>query len=207
MSRRSTAAPYRRQPKNIRSGRPTPLDLFDVHQNRLAGVERLGSSCLAGDRGRNDEKKAAREMQVFENFVKRSGLPIDRQSIRKCDPPEPDMLCKVSGEYVAFELAEVCSPEIPRAISHIPPTEGVSNFIRSGNPVSDIARKKIKKSKDYRTDYPIELLFYTDGRVVQPPDMSILSIQESFSSDAGRFRRVWFMGEPKETCECVVDET
>ena len=57
MSRRSTAAPYRRQPKNIRSGRPTPLDLFEVHQNRLAGVERLGSSRLAGDRGRNDEKR------------------------------------------------------------------------------------------------------------------------------------------------------
>ena len=146
-------------------------------------------------------------MQVFEDFVKRSGLPIDRQSIRKCDPPEPDMLCKVSGEYVAFELAEVCSPEIPREISHIPPTEGVSRFIRSGNPVSEIARKKIEKSKNYRTDYPIELLFYTDGRVVQPPDMSILSIRDSFSSDAGRFRRVWFMGEPKETCECVIDET
>ena len=156
---------------------------------------------------RDDEKKAAREMQVFEDFVERSGFLIDRQSIRKCDPPEPDMLYKVSGEYVAFELAEVCSPEIPREISHIPPTEGVSKFIQSGNPVSEIARKKIKQSKDYRTDYPIELLFYTDGRVVQPPDMSIPSIQESFSSDAGRFRRVWFMGGPKETCECVVDET
>ena len=155
----------------------------------------------------DDEKKAARELQVFEDFISRSGLPIDRQSIRKCDPPEPDILCKVSGEYVAFELAEVCSPEIPRAISHIPPTGGVSNFIRSGDPLPEIAKKKIKKSKNYRTDYPIELLFYTDGRVVQPPDMSIPSIQDSFSSDTGRFRRVWFMGQPNETCECVVDET
>ena len=155
----------------------------------------------------DDEKKAARERKVFEDFISRSGLPIDRQSIRKCDPPEPDILCKVSGEYVAFELAEVCSPEIPRAISHIPRTGGVSNFIRSGDPVSEIARKKIKKSKNYRTGYPIELLFYTDGRVVQAPDMSIPSIQDSFNSDTGRFRRVWFMGQPNETCECVVDET
>ena len=165
----------------------------------------------------DDEKKAARELQVFEDFISRSGLPIDRQSIRKCDPPEPDILCKVSGEYVAFELAEVCSPEIPRAISHIPQTggvsktKGVSNFIRSGDPVSEIAKKKIKKSKNYRTDYPdypIELLFYTDGRVVQAPDMSISSIQNSFNrSDTGRFRRVWFMGQPNETCKCVVDKT
>ena len=70
----------------------------------------------------DDEKKAARERKVFEDFISRSGLPIDRQSIRKCDPPEPDILCKVSGEYVGFELAEVCSQEIPRAISHIPRT-------------------------------------------------------------------------------------
>ena len=156
---------------------------------------------------RDDEKKAAREMQVFEDFIKRSGLPIDRQSVRKCDPPEPDMLCKVSGEYVQFELAEVCSPEIPREISHIPQTGGVSKYIRSGDPIPEIARKKIKKSENYRTAYPIELLFYTAGRVVQPPDMSIPSIQKLFSSGAGSFRRVWFMGEPKETCECVVDET
>ena len=155
----------------------------------------------------DDEKKAARELQVFEEFINRSGLPIDRQSIRKCDPPEPDILCKVSGEYVAFELAEVCSPEIPREISHIPPTGGVSNAIWTGNPVSEIARKKIKKSKNYRTNYPIELLFYTAGRVVQPAEMSIASIQASFSSDAGRFRKVWFMGEPNETCGCVIDET
>ena len=96
---------------------------------------------------RDDEKKAAREMQVFEDFIKRSGLPIDRQSVRKCDPPEPDMLCKVSGEYVQFELAEVCSPEIPREISHIPQTGGVSKYIRSGDPVPEIARKKIKNLK------------------------------------------------------------
>ena len=120
----------------------------------------------------DDEKKAAREMQVFEDFIKRSGLPIDRQSIRKCDPPEPDILCKVSGECVHFELAEVCSQEITRATSRAPRTGGVSNFIRSGDPIPEIARKKIEKSKNYRTDSSIELLFYTDGRVVQPPDMS-----------------------------------
>ena len=155
----------------------------------------------------DDEKKAARERKVFEDFISRSGLPIDRQSIRKCDPPEPDILCKVSGEYVQFELAEVCSKEIPIAISHTSPTGGVSNFTRSGDPIPEIARKKIKKSENYRTAYPIELLFYTAGRVVQPPDMSIPSIQDLFSSGAGNFRRVWFMGQPNETCECVVDET
>ena len=48
MSRRITSALYRRQPKSIHSGRPTPLDLFEVHQNRLAGVERLGLSLSCG---------------------------------------------------------------------------------------------------------------------------------------------------------------
>ena len=34
MSRRSTAALYRRQPKNIRSGKPMPLDLFEVQEDK-----------------------------------------------------------------------------------------------------------------------------------------------------------------------------
>ena len=84
-------------------------------------------------------------------------------------------VARSTGEYVTFELAEVCSPEIPRETSHIDPTVGVC-FIRSGDPIPEIARKKIKKSKNYRTGYPIDLVFYTDGRVVQTPEMSIYSI-------------------------------
>ena len=112
---------------------------------------------------RDDEKKAAREMRVFEDFINRSGLPIDRQSIKKCDPPEPDLLCKVSGEYVAFELAEVCSPEIPREISSVLQTGGESKFIWSGNPVSEIARKKIKNLKT--TGLTIQSSFFSTQTV------------------------------------------
>ena len=196
MSRRSTAALYRHQPKNIRSGRPTPLDLFEVHQNRLAGVERPGSSCLAGDLGRDDERKAAREMQVFEDFVKRSGLPIDRQSIRKCDPPDrPTCSARCLVNTLRSNSLKCVPPKFLERFLTFLRRRVYRNFF--GRVILCLkSRKKIKKSKDYRTDYPIELVFYTDDRVVQPPDMSILSIQESFSSDAGRFRRVWFMGEP-----------
>ena len=151
MSRRSTAALYRRQPKNIRSGKPTPLDLFEVQD--------LGSSCLAGDFGRDDEKKAAREMQVFEAFVERSGLLIDPQSISKCHPPEPDMLCKVSGEYVAFELAEC-----------VPPTflERFLTFLRRGV---------------YRTPFGLVILcMKSQGRKLKTPWIIGLTIRSSFFS-------------------------
>ena len=154
----------------------------------------------------DDEEKAKIEILTFEEFVGRSDLPIDRQSIRKCEPPEPDILCKVSGEYVAFELVEVCSPEIPQMVSFMLQKKGESSQgVWTDDPAYEIAVKKIKKSLKYQTDYPIEILFYTDGNVVQPPDMSIRFIQDAFSSHAGRFRKAWFMGQTNETCECIVD--
>ena len=44
----------------------------------------------------DDKEKAAREMQVFEDFIKRCGLPIDRQSVRKCDPPDLPAIFRTS---------------------------------------------------------------------------------------------------------------
>ena len=45
MSRRSTAALYRRQPKNIRSGKPMPLDLFEVQEDEKRQRVRFTVSC------------------------------------------------------------------------------------------------------------------------------------------------------------------
>jgi hypothetical protein len=39
-------------------------------------------------------------------------MPVASDSIQKRDPPEPDILCRLDdGNYVAFELVEICHPE------------------------------------------------------------------------------------------------
>ena len=72
-----------------------------------------------------DQSKANREMQVFLEFLQKSELPIERDSVENRMPPEPDILCRHKEQsFIAFELVELCDEEIARIIA-----EGV----RSGN--------------------------------------------------------------------------
>jgi hypothetical protein len=49
--------------------------------------------------------KGEAEVAVFLRFLEASCLPIDRNSIEKRSPPEPDILCMHQSEgAVAFEL-------------------------------------------------------------------------------------------------------
>lgn len=53
-----------------------------------------------------------KEVQVFREFLRKSDLAFELDSIEKREPPEPDILCRSSqGEWVAFELVEVCVRE------------------------------------------------------------------------------------------------
>ncbi len=104
-----------------------------------------------------EEKKAKREVSVLMKFLKASELPIGTASVESRPPPEPDILCSHQEEgKIAFELAEICSPEIPRAVAKMDET-GVT-YIRAADTSLYIVRQKLKKR--YSTVYPIELLCY-----------------------------------------------
>ena len=152
----------------------------------------------------DDEQKSKREFRVFQEFTERSGLAIDPDSIEKRNPPEPDMLCRVSGEgYVAFELKELCDEEIAKTISDLIKTKNEEPvYLRTGTPRHNFMRRTRKKK--YECNHPIELLFYTADRFILPPDVIIPEIQFYFDNNRHTFRRVWFMGFPEEICKCVV---
>ena len=72
-----------------------------------------------------DQSKASREMKVFLEFLQKSGLPIERDSVKTRTPPEPDILCRHKEQgFVAFELVELCAAEIARTTAEV---------VRSGN--------------------------------------------------------------------------
>ena len=148
-------------------------------------------------------EKSQRELNVFQEFAERSGLPIVAGSIEKRNPREPDILCQIEGEgYVAFELKELCAEDIAEGISELLRTESEgAKYVRSIDPTSNIIQKA--KNNKYQCDYPIELVFYTAGRTVSPPDIIIPQVRNCFGDGTKLFRRVWFMGAPEETCECV----
>src|ERR1700730_6680345 len=63
---------------------------------------------------RKEANKAARERAIFHIFIeKKPGLRINPESVESCCPPKPDILCFQENEgNVAFELAEICAPDI-----------------------------------------------------------------------------------------------
>jgi hypothetical protein len=123
--------------------------------------------------------------------------PIDPQSIEKRNPPEPDLLCRHATDgLLAFELANLCDSEIAKVIAA--GSKARTDAFSTSDPSAEIVRKKIKKT--YTTNYPIELLIYSDGRLITPDDVIIPTITPIVESRSGLYRRVWFMGE-NTTCQ------
>ena len=151
-------------------------------------------------------EKSQRELNVFREFAERSGLPIVSDSIEKRDPDEPDILCWITGQgYVAFELKEWCAEDIAETIYKARKNPENPMFTWSSSPTCEFLRRT--KSKEYETDHPIELVFYTDARTVETVDMITPKIRRHFAAGDHTFRRVWLMGASDEPCEsvCVCD--
>jgi len=65
------------------------------------------------------DKHAHRETKMFLRFAEVCPLPIRHHSIRKCNPPLPDIECEIEGEgHVAFELVEAIEPKLARRESN-----------------------------------------------------------------------------------------
>lgn len=151
----------------------------------------------------SQERKEKRELQIFQNFAKRSSLDIIPDSIENRPPPEPDIRCQLSdGETVAFELKELCEPSMAQDIDYL--LKG-GDYDKQrfwvGDPTEPILRMALKKR--YETKHPMELVAYSDGNIGMPPNGILEGIQRVCDSLPHRFRRVWFMGTPGEPCGCV----
>lgn len=152
---------------------------------------------------RQEGQKSIRELTAFQEFAERSHLAIVCVSIEKRKEPEPDILCHVSGEgYVAFELKELCDPKIAKQISYkIKMKSDKAPAVWAADPTEGILRSALDRK--YKSDYPMELILYKGSRVVTPADVAISVMRRVLEDASHKFRRVWFMGLPDETCECV----
>ena len=123
-----------------------------------------------------------------------------RASVR----PEPDILCVIEqDEIVAFELVELCIEEIAKTTSDMIKSRlGGSSCMWVGDPTKNIVRNKLEKS--YLSNYPIELVCYTNGRTGSTDSSIIQDIREvTDSRGLGQFRRIWLLGE--HVCEVVCE--
>jgi hypothetical protein len=128
------------------------------------------------------------EVAVFLRFLDASHSPLDRNSVEKRSPPEPDILCTHHSEgAVAFELVEMCDPQLARSLA-----TASDGYLRTSDPSANIISKKLRKK--YETDAPIELLCYTAGRIVTPDNVILPKIKLYLRSWRHTFRRAWLLG-------------
>ncbi len=136
----------------------------------------------------SEHMKGERELSVFLRFLEASHLPIDRDSVEKRSPPEPDIRCEHQSEgAVAFELVELCDPNLAKSIA-----KASEDYLRTSDPSPKIISKKLRRK--YKTDAPVELLCYTDGRIITPDNVILPTIKPYLRSWRHTFRRAWLLG-------------
>jgi hypothetical protein len=140
-----------------------------------------------------EQEKAKVELAVFGEFISKAGIEIDPKTVSKPGAQsEPDIFCTLSSrEQVAYELVEICSPDIAATLSKLR-NGGVAGTATS-DPTEKVLRQKLHKT--YRTTLPIELLCYTNGRTVSPDDQIRRQVQLWANAIDGPFRKVWLLGE------------
>ncbi len=151
-----------------------------------------------------NQSKASHEIQVFLEFLQKSGLPIERDSVENRTPPEPDILCRHKQQgFIAFELVELCDGEIARIPAEVVRSGNTEpRFMWTADPSRQIICNKLEKK--YQTKHPIELLCYTAGRLVTPDNVIIPTVQHIIElSGFGMFQRVWLLGE--EACQIIAE--
>lgn len=140
-----------------------------------------------------EQQKAEIELAIFQEFISKAGIDIDSSSVSKPGAQsEPDIFCTLSsGEKVAYELVEICSPDIAATLSKL--RDGGAAGLVTCDPTEKALRQKLHKT--YRTALSIELLCYTNGRTVSPDDMIYSEVQLWANAIDGPFRKVWLLGE------------
>ena len=130
---------------------------FERNDGSRIGVQTDDNDPVRQDMADRPEQ-AVLELNVFEEFRKRSGLPIDPASVEKRDPPEPDIFCKIDGQGgVAFELAALLDQKSAKIRSDLAKEDepDASPYLRvdSRKAIRHVCRSK--RNKDYCTLHPM----------------------------------------------------
>ena len=140
-----------------------------------------------------ETRKAEDERTVLGGFLERSGVQIDRASIRSGNAAlnEPDLICMyVGGGDVGFELCRLTDPNLRRSVNRWEPVNG--EYVRTCDPSAEIARRKLEKT--YSVQFPVQLLLYKESPIITPDNIIILTIKPLCGRRHG-YTTVWFMGK------------
>jgi hypothetical protein len=153
----------------------------------------------------NRPLKPDRERAIFARFASVARPDIDLATVQSCQPPAPDITCSTAtGERLAFELVELCPPELAKVEGDalkVAKAKGdalkatiSATAVLTADPTHRDLLKKLRKS--YASDGPVDLLCYADGLLVTPDDVALEEMRALVDAEGlGPFRSIWFHGE------------
>ncbi len=139
-----------------------------------------------------DEKKAETEREVFWQFVQALGWPSSREAIVSGMKGQPDIIYSGFEHKISFELTEICSGEVAKAIGDI--DEGGFWMVGTSDPTKN--RLDAKRNKVYESEYPVDLVCYWNMRTASPDWFVRQQIAQSLKNhEMPTFKHVWCAGE------------
>jgi hypothetical protein len=148
----------------------------------------------------SEDLKKQNEEKYFKIFLTDTNLDIKVLSFKSGNHlnSEPDIICEFTdGSIVGYELTECMNQELRHDLAKHSST---SEIAPSGGGIGNIRRVVTQKlSKNYTTDFPIELVVYFDqiGFINFSGAKYELLNQGGF--ERGQFDRIWLMFVGEET--------
>jgi hypothetical protein len=128
-----------------------------------------------------------RQFGFFLNMISAGHAPSD---IESREVPEPDICFQ---NRIAFELTEICPPEVAHTNAKLPSTGGVRLFYPTDTAEDQLTEKL---NKNYVSTLPIELLCMRTSRTFWPDDHVIGEMRRVLSATLHvQFRRIWYCGD------------
>ncbi len=138
-------------------------------------------------------RKQNEEQEVFRRFARRLEKSLEWTEVISRPEPEPDLLClHVARGPVAFELVSLTDPTIAQVL--VAGSKARQDAFVTADPSERIVRSKLKKHYETAAS-GVELLIYTDGRLITPDNAIIPTVAFLIDTVDHPFKRIWFMGE------------
>ena len=140
-----------------------------------------------------DTPKQLAEQNAFRRFIRSIGQEDVWISVESRPPPEPDLLCEHRSEgAIAFECVSITDPEIAKVLGA--GSKARRDAFSTTDPTGEIIRNKLHRSYITKARR-IDLLVYTDGRVISPDSQITEIVLAWVGSLEHPFANVWYSGE------------
>ena len=133
----------------------------NTYEYRLyAGLDRspeprFTACCIEADRM---NEKAELERCAVLRLAELAALPLDMESVESCSPPEPDVHVKRhSGEFVSFEVTEICNSKNPQFLFSAPI---IASIIEEA--IESLPHKRQRRFHQRFTNHPLQFTFRGD---------------------------------------------